>query len=46
MNKSNLKFKFKRLKDKVYLFGTKKIQCKIASDRLVVRTGGGFISIE
>ena len=46
MNESKLKIKFKRINNRTYQFGSKKIQCKIASDRLVVRTGGGFVSIE
>jgi hypothetical protein len=46
MNESKLKIKFKRINNKTYQFGAKKINCKIVSDRLVVRTGGGFVSFE
>ncbi len=36
----------KRLGDGNYLFGAKKIYVKLISGRLVVRVGGGFMSIE
>lgn len=36
----------KRLGDGNYMFGTRKIYVKCISGRLVVRVGGGFMSIE
>jgi hypothetical protein len=36
----------KRLGDGYYLFGTKKIYAKIMQGKLVIRVGGGFMSIE
>lgn len=36
----------KRLGDGNYIFGTRKIYVKLISGRLVVRVGGGFMSIE
>ena len=36
----------KRLGDGNYIFGTRKIFVKLISGRLVVRVGGGFMSIE
>lgn len=36
----------KRLGDGNYLFGTKKIYAKIMNGKLVIRVGGGFMSIE
>lgn len=35
-----------RLGGGFYLFGTKKIYCKIMHGRLVVRVGGGYMSID
>jgi shikimate kinase len=36
----------KRLGDGFYMFGTKKIFAKIMNGKLVIRVGGGFMSIE
>lgn len=36
----------KRLGDGYYLFGTKKIYAKIMNGKLVIRVGGGYMSIE
>ena len=36
----------KRLGDGNYLFGTKKIFAKIMNGKLVIRVGGGYMSIE
>ena len=36
----------KRLGGGYYMFGTKKIFCKIINNKLVVRVGGGFMGIE
>ena len=36
----------KRLGDGFYLFGTKKIFARIMNGKLVIRVGGGFMSIE
>jgi hypothetical protein len=36
----------KRMGDGNYLFGTKKIYARIMQGKLVIRVGGGFMSIE
>jgi len=36
----------KRLGDGFYIFGTRKIFVKLMNGKLVVRVGGGFMSIE
>jgi len=36
----------KRLGDGFYVFGTKKIYVKLMQGRLVVRVGGGFMSVD
>ena len=36
----------KRLGDGFYIFGTRKIYVKLMQNRLVVRVGGGFMSID
>ena len=36
----------KRLGDGFYIFGTRKIYVKLIQNRLVVRVGGGFMSID
>jgi hypothetical protein len=36
----------KRLGDGFYIFGTRKILVKLMNGKLVVRVGGGFMSIE
>jgi hypothetical protein len=36
----------KRLGDGFYIFGTKKIYVKLMQGRLVVRVGGGFMSVD
>ena len=36
----------RRLGDGNYIFGTKKIWAKILNGKLVIRVGGGFMSIE
>ena len=35
-----------RIKPGVYLFGTKQIICKIVNEKLLIRVGGGFMSVE
>ena len=34
-----------RIKEKQYLFGTKKISAQIINKKLMIRVGGGFMSI-
>ena len=36
----------KRIEEGKYLFGTKKIYAKIINGKLMVRVGGGYMSIE
>ena len=46
VNTHNVYVPIKRLEEKVYLFGTKKIQCQIINGVLMIRVGGGYMSIE
>lgn len=46
INQMNCPLPVKRLGDGNYLFGTKKIYAKIMNGKLVIRVGGGFMSIE
>jgi hypothetical protein len=44
-NNAGLEIPVQRLGEGNYLFGTRKIYCKIMNDKLVVRVGGGFMLI-
>jgi len=46
LNKSQLNLDVKRLGVGSYMFGTKKIMCKIINGKLVVRVGGGYMSAD
>jgi len=46
INKMGIPIPIKRLGDGYYLFGTKKILAKIMNGKLVIRVGGGYMSIE
>lgn len=46
LNKAGLDIPVQRLEEGNYLFGTRKIYCKIMNDKLVVRVGGGFMLID
>jgi len=35
-------FEIKKLGNGFYLFGNKKVYCKVINERLVVRVGGGY----
>ena len=41
-----MKLPIKRLQEKQYLFGTKKISAEIKNDLLLIRVGGGFMTID
>lgn len=43
---SKLKIMFTRESEGVYTFGTKKVTIKVIEDRISVRVGGGYLSIE
>jgi hypothetical protein len=45
-DKSNLKVMFYREAPGVYEFGQTKINLKVSAGRIVVRVGGGFLSID
>ena len=45
-NKLNLDVPTKKLGGGYYMFGTKKIFCRIMNGNLTVRVGGGFLGIE
>lgn len=46
LNKAGLDIPVQRIEEGHYLFGTRKIYCKIMNDKLVVRVGGGFMLID
>lgn len=46
MIKYGIKVNVKRLGGGFYMFGTKKIFCKIINGKLIVRVGGGHMSID
>lgn len=46
LNRLGINIPIKRLGNGYYLFGTKKIYCKIINGKLVVRVGGGYMGIE
>mmetsp|Transcript_29078 Transcript_29078/g.28049 ORF Transcript_29078/g.28049 Transcript_29078/m.28049 type:complete len:118 (-) Transcript_29078:270-623(-) len=46
LNQLGISVPIKRLGGGYYMFGTKKIFCKIINGKLVVRVGGGYMGIE
>lgn len=46
LNRLGIPVPIKRLGGGYYMFGTKKIYCKIINGKLVVRVGGGYMGIE
>jgi len=46
LNEMKMPLPVKRLGEGYYLFGTKKIYSKIMQGKLVIRVGGGFMSVE
>ncbi len=46
LNRLGINLAIKRLGGGYYMFGTKKIYCKIINGKLVVRVGGGYMGIE
>lgn len=46
LNGMKMPLPVKRMGDGNYLFGTKKIYARIMQGKLVIRVGGGFMSIE
>lgn len=44
MNEENATIPCRRLTDSVYMFGTRKINCKVSANNLAVRVGGGWSS--
>ena len=46
LNKTGESLDLKRLGGGFYMFGSKKIFCKVMNGNLVVRVGGGYVSIE
>jgi hypothetical protein len=44
LNEENSTLPVRRLSDGVYMFGTKKITCKVSANNLAVRVGGGWSS--
>lgn len=46
LNRLGINLPIKRLGGGYYMFGTKKIFCKIINGKLVVRVGGGYMGIE
>ena len=46
LSRTTLNLKIERLGGGYYMFGTKKIYCKIINGKLVVRVGGGYMGME
>ena len=46
INNMRVNLPIKRLGDGFYLFGTKKIFARIMNGKLVIRVGGGFMSVD
>ena len=46
LNDMNCPLPVKRIGDGYYMFGTKKIFAKIMQGKLVIRVGGGYMSVE
>ena len=46
INQMQIPLPVRRLGDGNYIFGTKKIFAKILNGKLVIRVGGGFMSID
>ncbi len=46
MTKYGLKIPMRRISENKYLFGTKQVSAKIINGNLMVRVGGGYMSIE
>jgi hypothetical protein len=45
-NKHKLKLLFIRESEGIYLFGTKRTAIRVENDKITVRVGGGYLSIE
>jgi hypothetical protein len=45
-DRSRLKIMFMRESDGVYLFGSKKVCVKVDKGKIIIRVGGGFLSID
>jgi len=41
-----LRYMFQKQKDGVYLFGSKKVTMKVENNKLMARTGGGYLTID
>ena len=46
LNQVDIDLEVKRLSSGQYMFGTKRIQVKIINDKLLIRVGGGYMSVE
>lgn len=46
LNRLGIAVAIKKVGGGYYMFGSKKIYCKITNGKLVVRVGGGFMGIE
>ena len=46
LNRAQLMLPVKRLGPGQYMFGTRKIMCKIINNKLVIRVGGGYMSAD
>jgi len=45
-DRQKLKIMFMRESDGVYVFGTKKVHVRVDKDKINVRVGGGYLSID
>lgn len=46
LNKANIDLEVKRISQGHYMFGSKRIQVKIVNDKLLIRVGGGVMSVD
>lgn len=46
LNKANIDLEVKRLSQGQYIFGSKRIQVKYVNDKLLIRVGGGTMSVD
>ncbi len=46
LNNTKLKIEIKRLSQGVYMFGTRKIYTRMTNGKLMVRVGGGTMSVD
>lgn len=46
INEKRINLPIERIEAGKYLFGTKSVQAKLVGDKVVIRVGGGWMSVE